>query len=118
MSSGRAQGSAPHLEGAVSDTPILVKTGKISLSSWFMYNPSNAAAYIRFFDAVAAADVTLGTTTPDYVVGCDTLKTAHAGYSRPLQFTKGLVIGACTTAVGSGHTAPNVDIVMSLGLTT
>ena len=118
MSSGRAQGSTPYLNAAVADTPVLVKAGKIALASFNIYNPSNANAYVRFYDAAVATDVTAGTTVPDYVVGGVTLGFIHSGFSRPIQFTKGMVIAAATTAADSGHVAPNVALVVALGLST
>ena len=112
-----ARGETPFLNAALTDTPVLVKTGKVSLSSYFIYNGSNAAVFIRCFDAAAAADVTLGTTTPDYVLGAKTVEFVQGEFGKPLQFTKGLVIGAVTTAADSGHVAPNVAAVVNFGLT-
>jgi hypothetical protein len=114
--SGRGTGAAPFLNAALTDTPVLVATDKISIASFFIFNPSNASAYVRCFDAAAAADVTLGTTTPDYVFGCTTVQFAQGSYEKPIQFTKGLVIGAVTTAADSGHTAPSSAVVVNLGL--
>ena len=113
---GRGSGAIPFLDGALTDTAVLVFAGRISMASFFIYNPSNAAAYVRVFDAEAAADVTLGTTAPDYVLGANTETWAQGSFEKPIQFTKGIVIGACTTATGSGHTAPNVALVVNLGL--
>jgi hypothetical protein len=114
--SSRGSGAAPLVDAAVTDTPVLAMTGRIAMSSFFIYNPSNAAVYIRLFDAAAASDVTLGTTAPDYILGCNTTEFAQGQFSKPIQFTKGLVYGACTTAAGSGHTAPNVVVLLNLGL--
>ena len=115
---GRSGGSAPFLDAAVTDTAVLVKAGYIMLASYFIYNPSNAVAFVRLFDAAAAADVTLGTTSPAYVIGAKTVEFEQGSYDKSMQFTKGLVIGACTTAADSGHVAPSVALVVCLGLST
>lgn len=114
--SGRGSGSIPVLDGALSDTEVLVFSGRISLANFFIYNGSNAAAFVRLYDAAAAADVTSGTTVPDYVLGANTVTWAQGCFCKPIQFTKGLVMVASTTAVGTGHTAPNVALVVNLGL--
>ena len=44
MSSGRASGAAPTLVTSLSDTPVLVKAGKVMLASYVIWNPSNAVA--------------------------------------------------------------------------
>jgi hypothetical protein len=113
---GRGSGAIPFLNGALSDTEVLVFAGRISMASFFIYNGSNAAAFVRLYDAAAAADVTSGTTTPDYVLGSATVTWAQGCFCKPIQFTKGIVVVASTTAVGSGHTAPNVALVVNLGL--
>ena len=112
-----ARGSTPFLNAALTDTAVLVKTGKVSLSSFFLYNGSNATVFIRCFDAAAASDVTLGTTTPDYVFAATTVQFSQGQFYKPIQFTKGLVVGAVTTAADSGHVAPNVAAVVNLALT-
>jgi hypothetical protein len=114
--SSRGSGAAPFVDAAVTDTPVLASAGPIGLASFFIYNPSNAAVYIRLFDAALAADVTLGTTVPNYILGCNTLEWAQGQFSKPIAFSKGLVYGGVTTAVGSEHTAPNAAVLVNFGL--
>ena len=115
---GRSGGSSPFLDAALSDTAVLVKTGKVGLASFDVYNPSNAVAFVRFYDAAAASDVTIGTTVPVYVVGAKTVEFASGRFTRPIQFTKGMVIGGVTTFADSSHTAPSSALNVCLGLST
>jgi len=112
----RGTGSAPNFQSALTDTAVLVKTGKVSLCGWFQYNAGNAAAYIRFFDAAAAADVALGTTACDYAVGSATVNFSQGTFCRPLQFTKGMVVAACNDVVTANHVAPNATQIVTLAL--
>lgn len=114
--SSRGSGAAMFLNAALVGTVVLVKTGAVAMSSFFLYNPSNAAVYIRLYDAAIDTDVTNGSTVPDYILAANTLVWAQGQFSKPIQFTKGLCAVACTTAVGSGTTAPNVGAVVNLGL--
>jgi hypothetical protein len=114
--SGRGTGSAPSLQIGITDTAVLVQTGRISLTGFFQYNSGNAAAYIRFFDAAAAADVTLGTTACDYAVGAAATSFSQGSFDRPIQFTKGLVIAACTDVVTANHAPPNATQIVALAL--
>lgn len=114
--SSRGSGAAPFLNAALVGTVVLVQTGNVGLASFFLYNPSNAAVYIRLYDAAIDTDVTNGTTVPVYVLAANTLVWAQGSFDKPIQFTKGLCAVACTTAVDSGTTAPNVGAVLNLGL--
>ena len=112
----RGTGSTANFQSALTDTAVLVKAGKISLAGWFQYNAGNAAAYIRIFDAAAATDVTLGTTACDYAVGAAATNFSQGTFCRPLQFTKGMVVAACTDVVTANHTAPNATQIVTLAL--
>ncbi len=112
----RGTGSAPSFTTAMTDTAVLIKAGKVSLAGFFQYNAGNAAAYIRLFDAAAAADVTLGTTACDFAIGAAATSYSQGQFCRPIQFTKGLVAAACTDVVTANHTAPNATQIVGLAL--
>lgn len=113
----RGTGSWPSVQLAITDTAVLVKAGKTSLTAWTQSNTGNAVAYVRIFDAAAAADVALGTTACDYFVAAAATSFSHGSFPRPIQFTKGVVIAACTDVVTANHTAPNAtqNVALALG---
>ena len=112
----RGTGSTPNFQSALTDTAVLVKTGKVSLTGFFQYNSGNAAAYIRFFDAVAASDVSLGTTACNYAIGAAATNYSQGQFCRPIQFTKGMVVAACTDVVTANHIPPNATQIVTLAL--
>ena len=96
---------------ALSNTKDSVTTAKNKkLISVAIYNPSNAAAFIQFFDALAA-DVTVGTTTPEFVIGIPTVRELVALIG-PANFETGIVVAATTTATGSS--APSAALQVAL----
>jgi hypothetical protein len=112
----RGTGSTPSFTIAMTDTAILIKAGRVSLSGFFQYNAGNAAAYIRLFNAAAAADVTLGTTVCDFAIGAAATSYSQGQFAKPLQFTLGMVAAACTDVVTANHTAPNATQIVGLAL--
>ncbi len=96
------KGTTPYSGTALTGTALLVKTGNCSLCGYHLFNTTSAAAYVQFFDAAAAANVTVGTTTPTFVLGLP----ASSGATRTvgkdgLKFTLGMVIASTTAATGA-----------------
>lgn len=94
-------------------TPIQVRGEGCNLAGYHIYNPSNAAAYVQFFDTVLAP--TVGTTVPVWSIGITTL--TNASMNLPvagLYFRSGLWVAATTTAGGNG--APNVAVNVNLAM--
>jgi hypothetical protein len=98
----------PVLVLAVAATAILVKTGPLKVRTIQFHNAAATEAYLQMFDAAAAADVTVGTTIPNWAPG------AHATAGGDdvvdlcglnLMFTKGLVIASCQTPDGLAASA-------------
>ncbi len=104
----------PYQHAAATDTPLLVQAGETLLYGWEMVNNEAAASYLRLFNAAAAADVTLGTTAPDYVITTAASVSTARTLNKPLRFSLGLVIGSCTTATGSGHTGASQDVSLEI----
>lgn len=77
-----------------------------------VFNPSAALGYVQFFDAAKAADVTLGTTVPNWVVAVPTVATVTINPAVPVSFFKGCFIAATTTAGGSSAPATAFDVAL------
>ena len=73
-------------------------------------------AYIQLFDAAAAADITLGTTKPSWVIMIDQgTGEVSAGDGLPTHgvvFINGIVIASTTTPTGSTTRETDVRIVI------
>jgi hypothetical protein len=82
-------------------TAVLVLTGPHSLTGYHLFNTTSAIAYVQVFDAAAAADVTVGATTPTFVLGLPASGGATRALAKPLKFTLGIVVAATTAATGS-----------------
>lgn len=89
---------------SISATLIESKTllfGKAcELTSLKYINEDTAARFLQVFDAAAIADVTLGTTRPDYVLVA-AQNAADNYHGSGLKFNKGIVVAPTTTATGS-----------------
>ena len=93
---------------------VLVGAGPLELSDYFIYNNDASAGFVQFFDAALVADVALGTTVPDFVVGVAATDWAQGSLAKPRMFAKGIVIGFATTATGAGATSSTAEV--SLGI--
>ena len=93
---------------------ILVGVGPLELSSFFIYNNDTAAGFVQFFNAAAVADVTLGTTVPDWVVGVATVSWAQGSFAFPLMFSKGIVIGFTATVKGADATSSTAEVCLGI----
>ena len=100
--------SRPVLVLAVSSTAILVKTGPCKVKAIQFHNDAATDAYLQMFDAAQAADVTVGTTVPQWAPGAH----ATAGgddvvdlTGLELFFANGLVVASCTTPDGNTGSA-------------
>lgn len=79
--------------------------------SVLLTNLDAAVEYLQLFDAAAAADVTVGSTTPTAVISAAAslpMNVTHLG----LKFRKGIVVAATTTA--TGNTAGSNGMVVSI----
>lgn len=97
----------------VSSTAIYVRAENCNILGYHIYNPSNAVAYVQFFDEAAP---TVGTTVPKWSIGIPTLVHAFIDFAPAgLFFHNGLWVAATTTAGGSSapSAAVNVNLAMS-----
>ena len=90
---------------SLTGTALLIQTGGLILTAVHAINTTVADAYIQIFDAAAAADVTLGTTVPDWVVmsdfGVGLVSVSDGLPTHGLSFRLGLVAASTTTPTGS-----------------
>ena len=98
-------------------TAVLVQEGPLIIAAVRAFISGLAAdAYIQLFDAAAAADVTLGTTVPAWVVLVDFgTGNVSAGDGLPthgLVFRNGLVVASTTDANNSTTVSTHVRVVI------
>ncbi len=106
----RGSGAAYYSNTALAGTATLAKTGKCSLAGFHFFNTSTSAAYVQFFDKATAAEVTLATTTPAFVIGLPGSGGATRTHASRIQFTNGMVIASTTTATGSSSSTTCIVI--------
>lgn len=91
----------------LTNTVVSVKGSAGSLGGYMFYNPNAAVAYIQVFN-VASGSVTLGTTTPTYVIPIPPAAAANVEFSLGINHTTAISAAATTTATGS--TAPSTAL--------
>jgi hypothetical protein len=91
-------------------TDVLVQTGPTELHGWDIHNAVAAVTFVVFFNAAAVADVTIGTTVPDYAISMVASGNAEAKLASPMLFPLGLVIASLTTTDGSTGAASDVSL--------
>lgn len=105
-------GATPKFNAALSTTVVSLKAVPGQVTAYEFYNAGNALAYVQFFDA-KAADVTLGTTVPVWIVPVAAGARAVGPHDK-LRFLTAISVAAATTATGS--TAPNAAQVAAIGV--
>ena len=88
---------------SLTGTATLIVGHRCVLTAVRALNTTAAAAYTQLFDAALAADVTLGTTLPDWAVRSDA-SDPSLGDGLPesgLVFVNGIVAASTTTLLGS-----------------
>lgn len=89
-------------------TKQLVAAGKRNCYRFTFYNPTNAIVFVKFYDAAATGDVTVGTTVPKFTVPVPSLGIANEHGDVPMhKFANGIVIAPTTEQADSGTTAPS-----------
>jgi len=98
----------------VQGTPIFVRPGKFDIQGYHIYNPSNAAAFVSFYDIEVAP--TVGTTVPKWVGVLPTLTNSSHDFAQPagIYFEKGLWVAAATAI--DGNTNPSASVVINLAM--
>lgn len=105
----------PMFVNALSNVVLPLRTGQSAeVSAYAICNSGTTCAYVQFFDAAQKRDVTLGTTTPTFVVGVSADTANALTFAPALQFVKGLCIAA--TGSPTGNDAPNAGLTVSLAV--
>src|SRR5512142_3176533 len=84
------------IAGTVTD---ITTDANVLVNGYSITNLNAAVAYIQVFDK-QSGDVTLGTTTPSWVISLHASGTVALDLTKPVKHTTGLSI-ACTTAAGN-----------------
>ena len=89
--------SQPFHNASITNTPVLVKGQQCKVTSYDILSKNTVDVFLHMYDALAAADVTVGTTVPKAIKLCEYGDGTHyTGFSREhpegLEFAKGLVI--------------------------
>ena len=93
---------------ALTATAQVIKASAGNLYGYYIFNPSNATAYVLVYN-IAAASVTVGTSTAILVYAIGTGMGANIMFPVPIPFSNaGWSCAAATT--GGGNSAPNVAL--------
>jgi hypothetical protein len=88
---------------ALTNSAQVVKGSAGKFGGYYIYNPNSSATYVLLYD-VAAAGVTVGTTTPKLVFCIPATSGANLELLAGIPFGTAMAIAAATT--GPGNTAP------------
>jgi len=91
----------------LTNTKVAVKASAGTFGGYMIYNPNSSAAYIQIFD-VASASVTLGSTTPTYVITIPATAGANLEMTNGINHATAITLAATTSATGS--TAPSTAL--------
>lgn len=91
----------------LTNTKVAVKASAGTFGGYMVYNPNSAQIYIQVFD-VASGSVTLGTTTPTYVIPIPATSGANVEFTNGINHATAITLAATTTATGS--TAPGTAL--------
>ena len=103
-------GSRIILNNSVGATAVLVQKGVVQVTGMFAVNTTAAAAFVQYFDAAAAADVTVGTTIADWVLRspASSVSDGDGLPTHGLVFLLGVVIASTTTPTGNSAATQHV----------
>lgn len=101
----------PFFDESVTGTVELMVEGQIALTKLSVENTDVTKAYFQLFDAAAVTDVTLGTTTPGYVLPIPASSLVVDDHANGLMFKKGICYAVTTTP--EGNTAPAAISILS-----
>jgi len=84
-----------------------VKASAGQVYGWYIYNPNSAATYVMLYN-IAAASVTVGTSTAKMVLCIPAAAAANLSGTMGIAFDTAISIAAATT--GGGNTAPTTAL--------
>lgn len=92
---------------ALTNSAQVIKASAGSFGGYYYYNPNATASYINVYD-VAAASVTVGTTTPKLTYCIPPTAAANIEIVHGIPF--GTAMSASATTTGGGNTAPSTAL--------
>lgn len=107
----QVRSATPYYNAALLATKQAVKASAGSLAAYHIYNPNASDMFVQMWD-LAAANVTVGTTAPTWVLWVPAGGALDAALPEPITFATALTIAATTTA--SGNTAPGTGLMVNL----
>ena len=102
-------GASAFTNSAVAGTKVEVKSSQGVLFAASLLNTTAAVAYLQIF-LKAAASVTVGSTTPDYVIGLAADGTAQVTFPVPLGTSAGTGITLAGTTAAGGSTGAAICV--------
>lgn len=104
------QGSLPFFNDTVGATVVNIKaSGQALLCGLKLVNTTAAAAYLQFFD-MPAANVTLGTTIPKWVVRLGASETTNPSDLTPPVMFSGTGLSCAGTTAPNGATPAVISV--------
>lgn len=90
---------------ALTNTAQAIKASAGNLYGYYIYNPNSSAVYVNLYN-IAAASVTVGTSTPLMNLAIPASSGANLMFAYPITFSNAGWSASCTTT-GGGNTAPS-----------
>jgi hypothetical protein len=106
---GDTLGSKAYFNDDVAGTKQVVQVGPTLIYGYEIHNVSAADAFLLCYNKLTA-DVTVGTTVPDYVVPNAANAVKGKSLAVPLVFETGLVIASTTATDGASAAAQDVSL--------
>lgn len=85
---------------ALTNTKVPVKASAGTFGGYMLYNPNASVIYVQIFDATSV-NVTLGSTTPTYVIALPAAAAANVEFTLGVNHANAITLAATTTATGS-----------------
>jgi hypothetical protein len=107
--------STPGVLSALAGTVTAVSTSSVRLTTLSCYNTNASASYVQLF-AASTANVTLGTTAPNFVLSLPASQSVTFNMYPGIGFNGALSAAATTTATGSTGVSTGVVCGYSTGI--
>lgn len=108
---GSAGGWTPAVSTGLTNTKVVVKASAGVLGGYAIFNPNTAVMYVQVWDALTAS-VTVGTTSPTYVLPVPAMSTANVEWTVGVHHGTGIIVAA--TAGPANNTAPTNALVATI----
>lgn len=96
---------------ALTNSAQAVKASAGQVGGWYIYNPNSSAQFVQFYN-VASGSVTVGTTTPAFMLTIPATAGANLEIVNGIAFSTAISIAATSTAGGNGAPSTALDVVV------